>query len=87
MLACSKHSFQQPDILQHPAIKRGAINLDAVLLHHFLELTVADRISPTQVGRQSLRQIPLLQYLIVILSAAWFDSIYDNTLSAGRAKI
>jgi hypothetical protein len=42
LLARSKFLLQQWDILEHPAIKRGEINLDAVLVHHFLKLTVAD---------------------------------------------
>jgi hypothetical protein len=32
------------NILDHPAIERGVVNLDTVLFHHFLELAVADRI-------------------------------------------
>jgi hypothetical protein len=35
---------QQRDVLKHPAIERGAINLDAALFHHFLKLTIADRV-------------------------------------------
>jgi hypothetical protein len=29
---------------EHPTIERGVVNLDTVLFHHFLELTVTDRI-------------------------------------------
>ena len=39
-----KDLLQQRDILQHPAIDRGMVDLDAPFFHHLLELTVADRI-------------------------------------------
>src|SRR6187549_3064947 len=39
-----KGLLQQRDILQHPAIDRGMVDLDAPFFHHLLELTVADRI-------------------------------------------
>src|SRR4029453_10110653 len=39
-----KSLLQQRDILQHPAIDRGMVDLDAPFFHHLLELTVADRI-------------------------------------------
>ena len=44
MLARSKLFLQQRDIFDYPAIERGVVHLNAVLLHHFLELSVADRI-------------------------------------------
>jgi hypothetical protein len=43
-LARSKRLPQQGNILEHPTIERGVVNLDTVLFHHFLKLTVADRI-------------------------------------------
>src|SRR5205823_390870 len=43
-LATMKGLLQQRDILQHPAIDRGMVDLDAPFFHHLLELTVADRI-------------------------------------------
>src|SRR5689334_5638181 len=39
-----KGLLQQRDILQHPAIDCGMVDLDAPFFHHLLELTVADRI-------------------------------------------
>src|SRR6185312_633107 len=43
-LATMKGLLQQRDILQHPAIDRGMVDLDAPFFHHLLELPVADRI-------------------------------------------
>jgi hypothetical protein len=40
VLARSKLLIQQRNILEHPAIERCVVNLDIVLFHHFLELTV-----------------------------------------------
>jgi len=44
MLARPKLLLQQRDVLEHPAVECGVVNLDAVLFHHFLELAIADRI-------------------------------------------
>jgi hypothetical protein len=35
---------EERDILEHPTIQRRVIDLNAALLHHLLELTIADRI-------------------------------------------
>src|ERR1044072_3731142 len=39
-----KSPLHARDILQHPAIDGGMVDLDAPFFHHLLELTVADRI-------------------------------------------
>ena len=50
-LATMKGLLQQRDILQHPAIDRGMVDLDAPFFHHLLELTVADRICDLPAAR------------------------------------
>jgi hypothetical protein len=43
-LAGPKLLLQHRDTFKHPAVEWGVINLHAALCHHFLELTIADRI-------------------------------------------
>src|SRR6202021_428811 len=43
-LARAELRLQQRNVFEHPAIERGMVNLHAALIHHFLELPVADRI-------------------------------------------
>src|SRR5512144_3090540 len=75
LLALPESGFQLRSKLLDPAVNVGMIDLDATLLHHFLQIPVAQRISqiPTSTEQDE-----------VFFEAVAFEVDHADSLTGGR---